>query len=104
MPYYAGMKRVVFLLSLLAFSGCNSGGIGMVGSPAWFMSTTPEQRAEYFTKTCQSYGFKPGTVEIAQCIQSETNTARGRSDARIAATTNCTSTAGYGGVVRTTCY
>jgi hypothetical protein len=54
----------------------------MPGSPAWFATTPPDQQAAYFRKRCESYGFPSGTVAMAQCIQSESLSSRGRASAR----------------------
>ena len=34
----------------LALGGCEGGGIGMVGSPAWNMSTSPAEKHQYVTR------------------------------------------------------
>lgn len=50
--------------------------LGLVGSPAWFMSTTEAQRNAYFRATCAGYGYQSGSPEMAQCIATETRNAR----------------------------
>jgi hypothetical protein len=75
------MKKwnVLFALSLVA--GCETGGIGSPGSPAWQMSTTPEQKSAYFQQVCLGYGFQQGTAAMAQYAQNEAmNTRQTASD------------------------
>lgn len=78
------MKRVVLLGALLALAGCQNGGIGMAESPAWFMTATPEEQARYFSKRCTTYGFKPGTPDMAQCVMIEANSSRSGARTRAA--------------------
>lgn len=39
-------------------------------------------QATYFRNRCVSYGFEPGTPTMAQCIQNESISSRGRASAR----------------------
>lgn len=78
-----GMKRLV-LVGLVVLAGCQNGGIGMAESPAWFMTATPQEQATYFGKRCSTYGFKPGTPEMAQCIMTEAGSARSSARTRAA--------------------
>lgn len=57
------LSYALALLPLTLVAGCENadGSIGRPGSPAWFMSATPEQEAAYFGSVCNSYGFAPGT-------------------------------------------
>lgn len=70
------------LLAGLALAGCQSGGIGMPGSPAWHVTTSPTQQASYFGERCESYGFRPGTTDMAYCIQNEAGSSRNRASNR----------------------
>lgn len=70
------IKSILFTLMLMGMTGCQSGGIGMAESPAWFATATVEQQAAYFRKRCSAYGFKPDTPDMAKCIQSEANSSR----------------------------
>lgn len=54
----------------------------MPGSPAWFATTPQAEQATYFRNRCVSYGFEPGTPAMAQCIQNESISSRGRASAR----------------------
>lgn len=79
--YVQYRRNIVIKYNALAFSlfclaACEGGGIGLVGSPAWQMSTTAEQKTAYFSKTCNSYGFQPNTPQMTQCIQEEARGAR----------------------------
>jgi hypothetical protein len=77
------------LVGLLALAGCQGANgskyIGLPGSPAWFMTASPETVAGYFSDRCVSYGFQRGTPQMAQCIQTEAQGARGRNAMRGAA-------------------
>jgi len=65
MPYYAGMKRVVFLLSLLALAAC-------VGKPVDQMSYSElKALAETVIKRCEAQGVKHGTQEMKLCTDQE---------------------------------
>lgn len=88
------MRRLLPAVILVLVAGCT--GVGMQGSPAWLATASPETQAEYFRKRCVSYGFRPGTVEMAQCIQTESQGARNRAQRQVAiaqasgpVTTNC---------------
>lgn len=76
--------KALAALAVLALAGCQGGGIGRPGSPAWNVTTSPEQQAAYYRKQCVNYGFKPGTVEMAQCVQMEAVSTRNRASARAA--------------------
>ena len=76
------MAKIVILILLGAIAGCSGSGLGMPGSPAWFATTPPVEQATYFRNRCVSYGFQPGTLAMAQCIQNESISARGRASAR----------------------
>lgn len=72
------------MIAALATSACEGGGIGRVGSPAWELSTTQEQKVAYYKSACSSYGYKDGTDQMAACIQSEANNASQTASARAA--------------------
>lgn len=113
------MRKYVAIL--LVLSGCTGVDgehyVGAPGSRAWFATASPDTVAAYFGQRCAAYGFKPGTVEMAQCIENEAqakqhnNTIRSVAAAQIIAASqppprrqiNCTSTA-FGGMVNTNCY
>jgi len=94
------------LLPLIAVaSGCTGSTgetyLGRPGSPAWFATAAPQTIADYYAQQCASYGFKPGTVEMAQCIQSEAQGGRNRAAVRQAASAPVTCNT-FGNT--TTCY
>lgn len=112
------MRRA--LIAILMLTGCTGVKgeryIGVPGSRAWFATASPETVAAYFGERCAAYGFKPGTPEMAQCIENEaqarqhTNALRSIAAAQVAASQpqprqpiNCTSTA-MGNMVNTNCY
>jgi hypothetical protein len=66
-----GLVAMGFLASCAA-----DGSAGREGSPIWFMRTTPAERSQYFTSVCTGYGFQPNTPQMAQCVQTESLTAR----------------------------
>ena len=77
------MKRAIATFAVFAaITGCQSGGVGMPGSPAWFATATPDQIAAHYQAQCQSYGFQVGTPEMAQCIAQSAEAARNRATAR----------------------
>jgi hypothetical protein len=76
------MKIHITLICFSFLTACVDGGLGMVGSPAWQMSTTQEEKIAYFSDICESYGFKKGTQAFAQCIQQESQSARAAGTAR----------------------
>jgi hypothetical protein len=67
----------------ITLAGCQTGGIGMPGSPAWMMSTSPEQKADFYRSQCVGYGFKQGTPGMAQCMQTEAASARSAASSRM---------------------
>lgn len=103
-------------LLCIALAGCTGTQgetfLGRPGSPAWFATAAPETIAAYFVTRCQTYGFKPGTVEMAQCVQQEAGQSRNRNALKMAViaataprpapTVNCRSTK-FGSVIKTTC-
>lgn len=104
-----------FLPLLVIIAGCTGTQgetyLGRPGSPAWFATAAPETIADYFIRRCQSYGFRMGTLEMAQCVQSEAGATRNRNAVRMAVAAasmpaparHCTSTR-TGSIVSTTCY
>lgn len=80
------MKKFSLLsLAALTFGCAQDGGIGVEGSPAWFMRTTPAQQAAYFGEVCAGYGFTAGTPEMTQCIAVEARNARAEGAANMRA-------------------
>ena len=70
------MKSVLVVLAVIGsvgLSGCDAGGnLGREGSLLWHNRTSAVEKAAYFGAICNSYGFKYGTPEMAQCIGEET--------------------------------
>lgn len=65
MAYYAGMKRVVFLIPLLALAAC-------VGKPVDQLSYTEAKAlADTIIKRCEAQGVKHGTQEMKLCTDQE---------------------------------
>ncbi|MCV2892226.1 hypothetical protein [Lentibacter sp. XHP0401] len=74
----AGTKmRTVIFSSLLLF-GC---GPAQIGSSAWFNGASQSERVAYYQGVCESYGFKPKTDKMAECIAREIDSARQRLEA-----------------------
>ena len=114
------MKKFLLPLSLISMglTGCQTtGGIGMVGSPMWDLTTSDEQKWAYYESTCEKYGFTKGTNAFSQCLMQtkmsvENDTKDGWGNFRDASsrmgtmynddTINCTSTS-IGRTVNTTC-
>lgn len=78
------MRLYAIPLFAIALAGCQTGGIGRPGSPAWQLSTTEEQKLAYFRSTCEAYGFKEGTPQMAQCMQNEASSTRAAASQRAA--------------------
>lgn len=76
------MKTFAKLLpALLIVAACGHGGIGLVGSPAWHMTASAEDKKRYYTEECIGFGFKANTPEMARCIQRQSNESRSRASA-----------------------
>ena len=80
--------KLTLLGILLMLTGCATGVLGetvagMPGSVMWFKTASAETQVNYFTNICKSYGFNAGTVEMSQCIQSESVNARNRSASKL---------------------
>lgn len=76
------VAKIWALMALCTVAGCSGSGLGMPGSPAWFATTPQAEQASYFRTRCVSYGFSPDTPAMAQCIQNESLSSRGRAAAR----------------------
>lgn len=67
------MKPALLLpLALLAACSQNPDGstaFGVTGSPAWFLTASPEAITEHYRGRCQSYGHQPGTDGMLRCIE-----------------------------------
>ena len=84
---YTSLALAVIVAGLMA--GCaEDGGAGREGSPVWFMRTSAAEQAAYFQSVCVSYGFKPNTPEMAQCMQTEALNARNSASSRMQAVSN----------------
>src|SRR3954471_14065520 len=85
-------RSFVFLLAISSIAGCTGADgstyLGLPGSPAWFATASSQTVADYYGQRCASYGFQPGTVEMAQCIQSEAQGGRSTASAKAAAIAN----------------
>lgn len=69
------MKKIAGLLLLAAVAGCQGADgtthLGMPGSPAWMATASQNTKMAYYREQCTGYGFRPGTSEMAQCMQME---------------------------------
>jgi hypothetical protein len=80
------MKKLLLVaLSGLMFGCAADGGMGVEGSPIWFMRTTPAQQAAYFGQVCAGYGYAANTPEMSQCIAMESREARAQGAANMRA-------------------
>lgn len=74
---------------LFALVGCTSAGNGPTGpapgTDAWYATASPEKIANYFRSQCVTYGYLPGTPEMAECIGKEARAAKQANVARSAA-------------------
>jgi hypothetical protein len=66
---------IAAITSVSFISGCSTGAhgeqiFGMTGSVAWFRTASMQTKINYFKPDCLSYGFKDGTQEMSQCLQS----------------------------------
>ena len=64
----------VMLGSTIVLHGCTTmpGGrtvLGAPGSPAWFYSTTNQEKQAYIEKTCERYGYTKGSDKWPECIE-----------------------------------
>ncbi len=87
------MKREIFvgLLATCAWiSGCASGGVGLVESPMWHATASTEDKVAHFRKECEAYGYKAGTPEMTQCIQTGMRSSKADAAARMQAIGNAT--------------
>ena len=70
--------RVQTIMYLGVISLCLSACAPQIGSNRWFRETSPEQIRMHYALNCQSYGFRDGTAEFAECIQKEINDQKQR--------------------------
>ena len=68
--------RIILLIGVISLS--LSACAPQVGSGRWFRETSPEQIRMHYAFKCQSYGFRDGTTEFAECIQKEINEQKQR--------------------------
>jgi len=84
------MLSSVALVATIFISGCGGTGvtgeqyIDRQGSQAWFSTASPQTIAAYYEKNCLAYGYKPGTKDMAGCIENSANVGRQSADARAA--------------------
>jgi hypothetical protein len=82
------MKNIILLIGVATLlQGCGTTGvngenvIGRPGSPLWFGTASRATINAHYKENCRDYGFKDGTPEMAQCMQTELRTGRqGSSD------------------------
>ena len=86
------MKKCIYYVLAITLSlfntACSTGRsgetvIGRPGSPMWFSSASIETQLAHFSQICLGYGFKSGTPEMSQCIQSEANNSKNRANSRM---------------------
>lgn len=65
----AWMIPAVLLLNACTQNPDGSTALGVKGSPAWFMTASPEAIAAHYRAVCQSYGHLPDTAGMAECIE-----------------------------------
>ena len=84
------MKAISALLVpviVLGLTSCTTNpngttAVGMVGSPFWLKTASPEVIAEHYGKQCEAYGYTRGTDAMAACIQQEVGDKRQSNAAR----------------------
>ena len=69
--------------ALLILSGCSKGVngetvMGSPGSPMWHSTASLETQLQYFRSNCLGYGYKLGTPQMAQCLQTEMQNSKSR--------------------------
>jgi hypothetical protein len=93
-------------LALATLSGCSTGRsgeqvIGRPGSPLWFSSASMATKTHYYKQSCFAYGFKDGTPEMAQCLQTEMQSGKSSARDRVNSMNRSVTCTTYGN--RTTC-
>lgn len=71
---------LILPLALLAAFQQNPLGtttLGVKGSPAWFTTAPLEAIATHYQTSCQSYGYQPGTADMARRVERSAEEARG---------------------------
>ena len=58
------LKLTSIFLFVCLLSGC-------AGSPAWYAMSSKEEIHQHFLEICQSYGLKPNTRDMTQCLMDE---------------------------------
>ena len=84
--------RVQTVMLFGVISLCLSACAPQVGSNRWFKETSPEQVRLHYAYNCQSYGFRDGTAEFAECIQKEINDQKQRNTISQSAASSATAT------------
>ena len=89
-PVFRAQTIVLFGVTSLSLIACAP----QFGSDRWFRETSPEQIRMHYAYNCQSYGFRDGTAEFAECIQKEINDQKQRNtiSQSAAASANATGT------------
>ena len=84
--------QIITLFGLLGLwlSACTP----QAGSDRWFRETSPDEIRMHYAYNCQSYGFRDGSAEFAECIQKEINDQKQRNtiSQSAAASANATGT------------
>ena len=67
----------------IGLAGCATGlrgetVMGQTGSLLWFKTASPATQTAHFSEICRGYGFKDGTNEMSQCLQTETISTKAR--------------------------
>ena len=93
-------------LTLAGAGGCSTGSsgeqvIGRPGSPLWFGTASMATKTTYYKQACFAYGFKDGTPEMAQCLQTEMQSGKSSAQDRIDSMNRSVTCTTYGN--RTTC-
>jgi hypothetical protein len=73
----------------------------MPGSPLWFSSASMATKTHYYKRSCFAYGFKDGTPELAQCLQTEMQSGKSSARDRVNSMNRSVTCTTYGN--RTTC-
>jgi hypothetical protein len=66
--------KILYLFPLAILAACSQNpdgttAFGTKGSPAWFMTATPEAIRNHYQTSCQGYGYMQGTADMTHCIE-----------------------------------
>ena len=93
-PIFGVQTILLFVVISLCLSACAP----QVGSDRWFRETSSEQIRMHYAYNCQSYGFRDGSAEFAECIQKEINDQKQRNTISQSVAASATATGSfYGG-------